>query len=152
MVSISVESTIQTEARLARVIQSAIVTWFDQPYTFIEYPIADMPRELPEAALACVRDDTSWSVLAPAHGDSEKFRLFRFHFPANLDNSGFVGWLAGRFKQRFGTGVFVVCGQNAKKGGIYDYWGVPESIADDVVRDVKNLMLGIESSAAPNVQ
>lgn len=143
MVSISVETPSQTEARLLQVIRAAKVTWFDGDFAFLEFSLADFPSPLPDGALACVRDDTSWSVLAPAVGDAERFRLFRFHFPPDLDNSGFVGWLAGRFKQRFGTGVFVVCGQNSAAGGIYDYWGVPATVADDVIDEVKTLMRGM---------
>lgn len=140
MVSISVETPAQTEARLLQVIRSANVTWFEGEYTFLEFPLAALPSPFPNGALACVRDDTSWSILAPAVDDGERFRVFRFHFPPDLDNSGFVGWLAGRFKQGFGTGVFVVCGQNSAAGGIYDYWGVPTAVADDVIHDVKMLM------------
>ena len=55
----------------------------------------------------------------------ERFALFSFHFPAGLDNSGFVGWLASELKRRLGTGVVVICGQNSERGGIHDHWGYP---------------------------
>ena len=38
-----------------------------------------------------------------------------------------------------GTGVFVVCGSNTALGGIYDYWGCPIEVFDDVVHAVRTL-------------
>jgi hypothetical protein len=35
--------------------------------------------------------------------------------------------------------VFVVCGQNSTCGGIFDYWGAPLSVADQVLKEVKLL-------------
>jgi hypothetical protein len=90
-------------------------------------------------ALALVRDDAVWSQLAPSNGPGERFRIFRFHFPEGIDNSGFVGWLASRLKLEFGTGVFVTCGQNSGDGGIFDYWGVPEMLGDVVTAYVSKL-------------
>jgi hypothetical protein len=57
--------------------------------------LASFPAsQLPEA-LAFVRDEDAWSVLAPAEtGAREPIGVFVFHFPPGLDNSGFVGWLA----------------------------------------------------------
>jgi len=69
----------------------------------------------------------------------EKFVVFSFHFAANLDNSGFVGWLASHLKAEIGTGVLVVCGQNTERGGIFDYWGAPLSVADQVIAEIRNL-------------
>jgi hypothetical protein len=66
--------------------------------------------------------------------------LFRFHFPEGADNSGFVGWLATRLKLRFGTGVFVTCGQHRRDGGIFDYWGVPALLAAEVIREIERLV------------
>jgi hypothetical protein len=63
-------------------------------------------------------------------------------FPAGLDNSGFVGWLAGRLKTELGTGVFVICGSNRDRGGIYDYWGCPIGLLDDTVAVVEALRAG----------
>ena len=81
-----------------------------------------------------------WSQLAPCGPDApELFALWRFHFPAGADNSGFVGWLATHMKECFGTGVFVVCGQNSGDGGIFDYWGCPWELREDVVAEVREL-------------
>ena len=65
--------------------------------------------------------------------------MFSFHFPDGLDNSGFVGWLAGALKDRLGTGVFVVCGSDAARGGVYDYWGCPVALLQDAVAVVRSL-------------
>lgn len=65
---------------------------------------------------------------------TESFGLFSFHFRDGLDNSGFVGWLASTLKRELGTGVFVVCGQNSRRGGIFDYWAVPVAMRSSVVR------------------
>jgi hypothetical protein len=65
--------------------------------------------------------------------------IFSFHFPDRSDNSGFVGWLATHLKQRFGTGVFVICGHNASRGGVYDYWGCPIALGDDIIAEIRRL-------------
>lgn len=92
-------------------------------------------------AVALIRDKDVWSVLKPADAMAvEQFGLFSFHFENGVDNSGFVGWLATRLKQQLGTGVFVVCGQNTSRGGIFDYWGVPVAMtqqAKDVINQIK---------------
>ena len=69
-----------------------------------------------------------------------EFKIFSFHFKDCADNSGFVGWLASHLKTELGTGVFVTCGQNIKRGGIYDYWGCPIEISEDVVSEIKKLI------------
>jgi len=47
--------------------------------------------------------------------------------------------MASRLKQRFGTGVFVTCGQNRGDGGIFDYWGVPAALAGEVLQEVRRM-------------
>jgi hypothetical protein len=71
--------------------------------------------------------------------ESENFKIFSFHFENGLDNSGFVGWLASKIKQEVGSDVFVVCGQNTNKGGIFDYWGCPIVIETEVINFIKKL-------------
>lgn len=91
-----------------------------------------------------MRDDEVWSQLVPSTDPrQERFGLFRFHFSAGADNSGFVGWLASHLKRRFGTGVFVTCGQNQANGGIFDYWGVPETLAEPVFAELRQLVQGL---------
>lgn len=112
--------------RLRTVIASARLAWLDGVYAFEEHPVERLPAAEAADALALVRDHEVWSVLKRASGGAaEQFSLFSVHFVPGLDNSGFVGWLASRFKRDLGTGVFVICGQNSRDGGIFDYWGVP---------------------------
>lgn len=135
---ISTETQEQTENRLKKVIQSANLKIYDSEYYFKEVAIDKFQFE--EQALAIVRDEEVWSFLIPSKtAESENFKLFSFHFKDGLDNSGFVGWLASKIKRELGTGVFVVCGQNTGKGGIFDYWGCPTEIADTVIKLVHQL-------------
>ncbi|WP_234391100.1 DUF6196 family protein [Nocardia suismassiliense] len=142
MVDISIETEAQTAQRLRRVIAEADLDVHDGVWCFRESPLAEPPQLTPRT-LAVVRDAESWSALVPfaeAEGaEVEKFGLFSFHFPAGLDNSGFVGWLAGHLKRALGTGVFIVCGSNRDRGGIYDYWGCPVELLAAVEREIEAL-------------
>ena len=140
MVSISVETQEQTEARLKALISYCEVHYFEQSYAYEEFPLEAFARQASSKALALVRDETCWSQLLPCSDkDKELFFMFRFHFPEEKDNSGFVGWLASYLKEHLGTGVFVVCGQNTKRGGIYDYWGAPWQLKDQVINELNKL-------------
>ncbi len=141
---ISRETPEQTDGRLRRVIRTASLHTYDQPFSFQEFPLERFPELANPAALALIRDDTTWSQLLPTPNGvrTESYCVFRFHFPSGADNSGFVGWLASHLKRKFGTGVFVTCGQNSRAGGIFDYWGVPIALADDVVAELVALRAG----------
>lgn len=135
---ISTETLAQTESRLKKVIQTSDLKIYGKEYYFKEVPITKFQFE--EQALAIVRDEEVWSFLIPSESSmTENFKVFSFHFKEGLDNSGFVGWLASKIKVELGTGVFVICGQNSSKGGIFDYWGCPASIAEEVIKLVRNL-------------
>jgi hypothetical protein len=137
-VYISTETQEQTESRLKKVIQTADLKIYPGEYYFKEVPIDKFQFE--ERTLAIVRDEEVWSFLLPAEtSESENFKVFSFHFQEGLDNSGFIGWLASKIKRELGTGVFVVCGQNTRRGGTFDYWGCPISIADKVIELVQQL-------------
>ena len=146
MVNISRETAELTAQRLERVIQDTRLTVYDGAYVFEEFPLAAFHDRADPDALALVRDEAVWSQLveyrgpAPDDGSGEPFCLWRFHFPEGVDNSGFVGWLATRLKDRFGTGVFVVCGQNSADGGIFDYWGGPLELRDELIGEVERLV------------
>jgi len=145
MVDISHETEVEIERRLLRVIQSAHLQVYEEPFVFQEFPLSRFPEAANREALAIIRDDQVWSQLVPCRdedAENETFAVFRFHFPAGLDNSGFVGWLASWLKRRFGTGVFVTCGQNSRAGGIYDYWGVPITLGTEVVAAIRQLCAG----------
>ena len=121
---VSDETPEQTDARLREVIRRSALVIHDGTYAFEELPL-EAGGQLRMDALAHVRDESVWSQLVASNQpDRELFRIFTFHFPPGVDNSGFVGWLASLLKARFGTGVFVVCGQNSGRGGIFDHWGV----------------------------
>ena len=146
---ISQETPAATDRRLRRVIQQAHLTFYPRSYYFAEYPIADYVFN--PTALAVVRDDEVVSELvAGPQGQGENreravveyFGLFRFHFPEEVDNSGFVGWLATLIKRELGAGVFVVCGQHTGRGGIFDYWGCPWEVREAVFGLVRNLHRG----------
>lgn len=137
---VSQETATQTDARLGRVIREAEFVVYEQPYAFVESNLDRFPQERLSQALAFVRDEEVWSALVPAESpDQERFSLFSFHFTPAQDNSGFVGWLASRLKAEVGTGVFVVCGQNSQRGGIFDYWGAPVAVAEQVIAVVRRL-------------
>ncbi|MFC7546753.1 DUF6196 family protein [Plantactinospora sp. GCM10030261] len=133
MVSISVETPAQSDERLRRVIAVADLDILPGEWAFRETP-PDQPPTLTDDLLAVVRDADGWSCLGPAAGDEpERFAVFSFHFPADVDNSGFVGWLASTLKRELGTGVVVVCGYNHARGGVYDYWAAPSSLRKQVI-------------------
>ncbi len=137
---VSHETPAQTSARLGRVIGEAELVVYECPYAFVESDVKNFPHDLLSEALAFVRDENVWSALVPsAKPEQERFILFSFHFQPDLDNSGFVGWLASHLKAEVGTGVLVVCGQNSHRGGIFDYWGAPLSVAEQVIAEVRRL-------------
>jgi len=143
VVNISLETVEQSERRLRRIITEARLQTLPGTWAFQEFPLSGFAQSARGDALALVRDDTVWSQLVPSDdSDDDLFGVFRFHFPAGADNSGFVGWLATHLKQRFGTGVFVTCGQNSADGGIFDYWGVPAVLAQTVFAEVRALVEG----------
>jgi hypothetical protein len=143
MVDVSIETRAQTDARLCAVMRQARVRIYERPYCFREFAAADFPAAVDAKALALVRDADRWSQLVPYDGsDEEAFGIFSFHFPPNLDNSGFVGWLATHLKEAFGSGVLVVCGMNRDDGGVFDYWGCPTSIAPSVFDEIRKMNLG----------
>lgn len=142
VVDVSQETEEQTDQRLRRVIALAELVVHDGVWYFQESPISNPPT-LSEQTLAVVRDEDSWSALVRLDHEPaeplERFGVFSFHFPPGIDNSGFVGWLATHLKRRLGTGVFVICGSNRARGGIYDYWGCPHSLLPEVVAVVHQL-------------
>ncbi|MBO0324249.1 hypothetical protein J0X14_18205 [Muricauda sp. CAU 1633] len=138
MMDISNETKEQTKKRLIEVLKTSTLRIYETPYYFKETSVDDFYFD-PEA-LAMVKDEEVWSYLIPMESpQNENFKIFSFHFKDGLDNSGFVGWLASSIKEELGSGLFVVCGQNSKKGGIFDYWGCPIEIADEVLGFINKL-------------
>jgi Family of unknown function (DUF6196) len=139
VVSITQETPAQIDDRLRHMMKQCRVQFCDQPHIFDEFPRSDFALKANLDALAFLRDDVVWSQLVEGSGP-ETFAIWRFHFPERVDNSGFVGWLATYLKQKFGTGVFVICGQNSMDGGIFDYWGCPWSLKENVFAYVSDLV------------
>jgi len=140
--NISHETTEQTDRRLRRVLGLATLDMDSATWWYQELGLPDFPASVRSDAIAVVRDADVWSQLVPVRpGDepAEPVRIWTFHFPEGVDNSGFVGWLASHIKEATGSGVLVVCGQNSNAGGIYDHWGCPEAIADQVLETVRRL-------------
>lgn len=140
--NVSHETPLETDLRLRRVLALAALDVDPRVWWYQELAIADFPSRIRTDAIAIVRDAESWSQLVPARqGDNpeEPVRIWTFHFPDGVDNSGFVGWLASHIKRATGSGVFVVCGQNSNAGGIYDHWACPEAVADAVLATIGGL-------------
>jgi hypothetical protein len=148
MVTIRHESADQIDHRLRQVIAVADLQIFEGEYTWSELPAGGFPAGISPQALAIVGDGSAWSQLVPRGGAGPhevSFRLFSFHFPDAIDNSGFVGWLASRLKHELGTGLFVTCGYNARRGGIYDYWGVPAELGEAALETIRRLRMGSDA-------
>jgi hypothetical protein len=128
MVAISREHPVETERRLRRVIRAADVTHLEGAWAFRRFA-----GEVPADALATVRDADGWCALVPTDDSAaERFALTLTTFSDAIENSGFVGWLATAIKRGLGSGVFVVCGHNPRRGGVFDYLGYPLAVAGDV--------------------
>ena len=140
MVQISHESAEEIDVRLRRVIAEASFKIYEGTFVFEEFSLESFHTNFSENALALVRDNEVWSQLVPSKDSSQElFSIFSFHFDGCTDNSGFVGWLASHLKTKLGTGLFVTCGQNTKRGGIFDYWGCPSELEDKVLEEVRLL-------------
>jgi hypothetical protein len=137
---VNLETVAEVQARLLKVLARAELKVLEGIYAFTEHPAASIPVDRAHHALALVRDEDVWSVLEPGSDAAiEPLRVFLFHFAPGLDNSGFVGWLASHLKAVLGTGVVVVCGFNSRRGGVFDYWCVPERIGAAAIAEVHRL-------------
>lgn len=148
MVQISRETTEETEIRLLSVLAQADFVVYEGTYTFEEFPLASFKTRARQDALALVRDTEVWSQLIPSTDNAQElFSVFSFHFDGCSDNSGFVGWLANHLKQELGTGVFVTCGQNSTRGGIFDYWGCPAELKNEAIKEIRQLRRKTDNQA-----
>jgi|GEM_PF-308115 len=128
MVSISHERQVESERRLRAVLRAAQLVHLPGAWCFQR-----LDGDSPVAALSTVRDVDGLCALVPATPDAvEQFGVTLTTFAPQIDNSGYVGWLATAIKQRLGSGVFVICGDNPRRGGIFDYLGYPLEVADAV--------------------
>jgi len=149
---ISKETPAQIRFRLLKVLAYADMKIYEEEYGFQEFTSNDSPLRANPEALAIIRDGEVWSQLVPSRDASkERFKIFRFYFKEKLDNSGFIGWLGSHLKCKTGTGVFVVCGQNSRQGGIYDYWGCPVEVADRVMAEIQRLREGYKKELGNDI-
>lgn len=139
---ISRETPEQTDSRLRKVMTKTDLQVLQGDWWFDEFHLFEFGERLRSDAVALIRDADCWSQLVPALSNDrpqERLRVWRCHFPNDFDNSGFIGWLASRIKTRTGSGIFVTCGQNSRRGGIYDYAGCPIAAADAVLAELQLL-------------
>ncbi|MEV0703936.1 DUF6196 family protein [Saccharopolyspora sp. NPDC050389] len=127
MVTISRETSAQIEARLRGVYRECSIEWLAGLWSFVEGADAVHRAD----SIADIRDEGQLSALCPAVDADERFAVFRVVLPPDSDDSGFVGWLSSRIKAATGSGLFVICGHNRERGGVFDYYGVPEAIGDE---------------------
>jgi hypothetical protein len=139
------ETSEQTHQRLLEVIAKSRFEALAQPYAWQGIPDS---RQIPDGALAAVRDGDAWYALAPSKQDANgSYRVFSFHFAEGTNASGFVAWLAGLMKKDAGTGALVVCGFDARDNpalwqtsfGLFDYWGCPWSKGEAVMTLIESL-------------
>ncbi|MEN3365231.1 MAG: hypothetical protein V7606_2505 [Burkholderiales bacterium] len=139
------ESTQQMHTRLCGVIAAARFEPLSQPYA---WQLISHPSQLSTTALAAVRDGSAWYALISVPPEATgAYRILAFHFAEGSNASGFVAWLAGLMKKEAGTGAMVVCGFDARATpalwqtslSLFDYWGCPWSLGDDVVALVERL-------------
>lgn len=129
MVTISRESAASTEARLRRVFRMSTLEWLPGLWGYFEPDESSDNRDW----IAVIRDGARLSALRPSDATtSERFGVVRVVLPPGEDDSGFVGWLASRVKGSTGSGLFVICGYNRARGGVFDYYGVPEAAISSV--------------------
>ncbi|HJU87801.1 MAG TPA: DUF6196 family protein [Gemmatimonadaceae bacterium] len=146
---ISPETPGETAARLRRVIAAADFEKLPGFWWWNEFSQAEFPAGVRDEAIALVRDGDRWSQLVPLRRHDnpvETLRVWSFHFPPGIDNSGFIGWLATEIKRATGSGTLVVCGQNGERGGIYDYWAIPAAAGDDALRTIRALMVARDTA------
>jgi hypothetical protein len=139
------ETSQQMHERLSDVIAKSRFEALSVPYAW--QAIADS-RQVPDGALAAVRDGHAWYALAPSNRDTKgNYRVFSFHFAEGTNASGFVAWLAGLMRDDAGTGALVVCGFDARDKpalwqtsfGLFDYWGCPWSKGEAVMILIERL-------------
>jgi hypothetical protein len=128
MLHVSHETRQGTALRLRNVLHRADLTHIGGDWALLPYG-----QVAPAGAIATILGEDGWSALMPAGVDAlERFGLTLIRFPTGMDNSGFLGWLATIIKRRVGCGVFAVCGNSPRWGGIFDYLGYPLAVAGDV--------------------
>jgi hypothetical protein len=150
------ETSEQMHHRLLEVIAKSRFEALSRPYAWQGIPHS---IQIPDGALAAVRDGNAWYALVPARqGAKGNYRVFSFHFAEGTNASGFVAWLAGLMKQDAGTEAMVVCGFDARNNpalwqtslGLFDYWGCPWIKGEAVIALVERLRrVGLSRRSIP---
>jgi hypothetical protein len=139
------ETTEQMHRRLCGVIAASQFDALSQPHAWQSLSASS---QLPDNALAAVRDGASWYGLVPVAPDTVgAYRVVAFHFAEGSNASGFVAWLAALMKREAGTGAMVVCGFDARATpalwqtslGLFDYWGCPWGTGNAVIALIERL-------------
>ena len=142
------ESTEQMHERLSGVMAASGFEALSKPYAWQQ---VSRLLQLPATAVAAVRDSSTWYALRAVTPEAAgAYRIMVFHFAEGSNASGFVAWLAGIIKKEVGTGVMVVCGFDARATpalwqtslGLFDYWGCPWGLGDEVIALVERLRRG----------
>ncbi|MCB9896694.1 MAG: hypothetical protein H6825_01695 [Planctomycetes bacterium] len=123
------------ERRLLAVLRASAFVVRQGRWHYEQFSLAEFPRRARADALALVQNGHGWSQLVPLPDDTqarEPLVIWSFQFAPDAPNSGFVGWLASTIKEVTGSGVIVVCGYDTERGGVYDHWGCPAGVADQV--------------------
>src|SRR5437762_5218406 len=107
------ETTEKMESRLLGVISRARFEVLGDDYVWAAMMSDEPPRR---EAIACVRDDDTWSQFVPSSGGTTAapYRVVSFHFAEGTNASGFVAWLAAHIKRSAGTGSVVICGKDRR--------------------------------------
>jgi hypothetical protein len=135
MVSVSREWPVESERRLRAIATAAEIVHLDGLWCFRR-----VEGEMPADALAMVRDADGLCAVVPAtQATAEPFGVTMTTFAPGVDNSGWIGWLATAIKQQAGSGVFVICGDNPRRGGIFDYLGYPANLVAEIRRVIDEI-------------
>ena len=140
---VSAETAEQTDARLRRVMAMATLDVDDRSWWF---------EELARSRTSSVGRGRmpSRSSATPTAGASSSRSARPTHRPSDSGSGPSIPERGGQQRLRRlarhphqarnpGGGVFVVCGQNSRRGGIYDHWGCPEAVADQVLETIHAL-------------
>ena len=127
MISIAYENPIATKIRLGLLMGSVSVKHFPRPFEF-----ASSPERVgwKAGSLAAVQGRQGYSVVRLVADDvvpDTTLDVFEIRFATQSDNSGFIGYLAGRLKEVTGSGCIVLCGAESER--IFDYYLVPTPVA-----------------------
>jgi len=137
VVSISHETPQETESRLRGVLTVADFDVLPGLWTYRQYPAGPPPTPREHLGHRPRRQQ----LVQPGVGkgnEPEIFGVFAFHFPADQDNSGFVGCWPPSSSNTSAPGGGPVRIQPAR-GGVYDYWLTPHQLHENAIEHVKRL-------------